>query len=170
MIGPEVSTVSDPTRPVTRVRRPTLSQPSQPAPQTDEDRAEAEAIAAEAREAEAAAAAAEAKAAESRAERPPGGPVREEIRREGHAVPVGPGFEVRDGDVLVVTYPEVTLPLPKQYSMMKFGGLIYTRQLRAGDDLEATIAAISSWLAKRAESEGGAKYRRLVAEFVRGNG
>lgn len=164
--------MSDPTQPVKRVRRPALSAPKpvEPEPRDADDAAEREAIQEEARAAEAAAAneaQAIIDAEESRAEQPPGGPVRSEIRREGHASPVPPGFEPRDGDVLVVTYPEVTLPLPKQYSMMKFGGLIYTRQLRAGDDVDATLEAISSWLRRRAETEGGLKYRRIVAEFIR---
>lgn len=156
---------NDPTRPVTRVRRPTMAQPAAP---VSEDAAEAEAIQEEARAEEAAA-----KAAEDRHRQdittstPPTGAVRQEIRREGHAVPVAPGFEPRDGDVLVVTYPEVTLPLPKQYAMMKFGGLIYTRQLRAGDDVTATAEAIGGWLTRTAELSGIAKYRRLVADFLR---
>lgn len=156
------------TTPVRRVRRPTLSEPKTPPPVDEEEEvlreaeAEREAIQAEARAEEA-----EARAQESRAEVPPTGAVRSEIRREGHAGPIPPGFEPRDGDVLVVTYPEVTLPLPRQYSMMKFGGAIYTRTLRAGDDVDQTLTAITGWLSRRAESEGVAKYRRLVAEFVR---
>lgn len=169
MIGAEVPPVSDPTTPVRRVRRPTLSSPRPPEtppaeeqhePSAEEER---EAIQAEARAAEA-----EHAAWESRAEPPPGGGVRQEIRREGHAQPIPPGFVPRDGDVLVLSYPEVTLPLPRQFSMMKFGGLIYTRQLRAGDDVEHEARTISAWLERRAETEGVAKYRRLVAEFVKG--
>jgi hypothetical protein len=147
----------------TRVRRPTLTQPKpDAAPPLDDDAAERAAI-----QEEAAAGASEARAAEARREAPTAAPTREEIRREGHAVPLTPGFEARDGDVLVVTYPEVTLPLPKQYSMMKFGGAIYTRQLRAGDDVDGTARSISAWLSKLCEAEGSAKYRRLVAEFLR---
>lgn len=162
--------MSDPTQPVRRVRRPQLSEPRQPeasTPEVDpEEAAERAAIQEEAREAEAAARVAEEEAAEVRDVQPPMGAVRSEIRSEGHAGPVPPGFTPRDGDILVVTYPEVTLPLPKQYSMMKFGGAIYTRQLRAGDDVDATLSAISTWLTRRVEVEGGAKYRRLVAQFL----
>lgn len=165
--------MTEPTRPVTRVRRPTLSQPARPEPTPDPDpeaEAEREAIQAEARKAAAEEQAAAERASAGRAEKPPTGATREEIRREGHAVPLTPGFEPRDGDVLVVSYPDVTLPLPKQYAMMRFGGAIYTRQLRAGDDVDATARAISGWLTRTVEADGVAKYRRLVAEFVRKSG
>lgn len=170
MMPTKENTVTDETRPVTRIRRPVMAQPKAPekTPESSDERddeaaSEREAIQAEAREAEAAARAV-------RKEVPPAGAVREEIRREGHALPLSAGFEARAGDVLVVSYQEVTLPLPKAYSMMKFGGLIYTRQLREGDDVAAEAATISKWLTKTAETEGVAKYRRLVAEFVRDKG
>lgn len=164
--------MSDPTKPVRRIRRPAVSSPRQPAHQPSEDAdavAEREAIQAEAREAEEAARTAAAAAAEVRSAAPPSGAVRSEIRREGRAVaePIPAGFEPRDGDVLVVSYPEVTLPLPRQYSTMKFGGAIYSRQLRAGDNVDETLNAIGGWLSRRVEAEGAAKYRRLVAQFLK---
>jgi hypothetical protein len=162
--------VSDQTKPVARVRRPNLSTPRPvEAPADPEADAERAAIKAEAEDAERAAKAAVEEQVAARAAPIPPTPVREEIRREGHAKPieVAPDFEPRDGDVLVVSYPEVTLPLPKQFSMMKFGGLIYTRQLRVGDDVTATARTIGAWITKIAESDGAAKFRRLNAEFIR---
>lgn len=47
---------------------------------------------------------------------------------------IHPGFEPRDGDVLVVSYGEVTIPMPKPYSNVKVGGGIYTRRLLEGDN------------------------------------
>lgn len=170
--------MSDPTRPVTRVRRPVLNQPAAPKPDSDPDphdaaemEAERAAIQAESREAEQAAAQAAVAQREARAEPPPlPGAVRSEIRREGHAGPIPAGFEAREGDVLVLTYSEVTLPLPKQYAMMKFGGAIYTRKLCAGDDVEKERVAISAWLTRVVEADGVAKYRRMVSDFLRNKG
>lgn len=170
--------MNDQTKPVMRVRRPNLSSPkptddaTEGAPTEAEQRAQGaytdemseEFTAAQAAIAEEVETAKRAR--EARAEVPPMGAVREEVRREGHASPIPPGFVPRDGDVLVVTYPEVTLPLPKAYSMMKFGGLIYTRTLRDGDDVQAEATTISAWITRVAEAEGVAKYRRLVAEFI----
>jgi hypothetical protein len=101
---------------------------------------------------------------------PVGGTI-ESVVRDGAAAPMAivPGFEPRDGDTLVISYPEVTLPLPKQYSMMKFGGAIYTRKLQAGDDLALIAGQITKWLARTIEADAGAKYRRLAGEFVKGS-
>lgn len=72
------------------------------------------------------------------------------------------GFEARDGDVLVVSYPEVKLPVsPGSYAMVTVGGLIYTRQLRAGDDVDAEQRKIYAWLKRRAEADARVK----VEEF-----
>lgn len=136
-----------------------------PDPEDTEDFDRVSAVMAEELKAQAEAAAEAAR--EARQEVPPmGGAARQEVRSEGHAGPIPAGFEPRDGDVLVITYPEVTLPLPKAYSMMKFGGFIYTRQLREGDDVQEMATTISAWITRVAEREGSAKYRRLVAEFV----
>jgi hypothetical protein len=89
------------------------------------------------------------------------------VERAGERRPIEAGFEAREGDTLVVTYPEVTLPLPAKFAMMKFGGLIYTRKLREGDDPAAEHARIDEWLTRTAETEGSRKYRRLVREFVK---
>lgn len=157
--------MTEETKPVTRIRRPVLAQPKLDEPRDQDevarDQAAADETAAiiEAEEAKAAARAVH-------NERPPVGAVREEVRREGHAMPITPGFVARDGDVLCVSYAEVTLPLPKQYSSMKFGGQSYTRTLREGDDVEQQATLIGEWLARTTEALGVAKYRRLVAEFL----
>ena len=74
-------------------------------------------------------------------------------------------WEPRDGDSLVVSYPEVLLPLPKQYSSLRVGGFIYTRKLAAGDDVATTAERIYRWLAKFAEETGAETYKRWVDEF-----
>lgn len=161
--------MTDPTRPITRVRRPTLAAPVSPLQEAaDLDQA---AHHAETHDAEQQGAREEfrrdaefaASVGEELADAPPA-PVRSEIRREGHAVSVK-GFIPRAGDVLVVAYGEVTLPLPKQFAMVRFGGYTYTHQLEAGDDVDERARAISQWLSQRAEADGVAKYARLAAEI-----
>lgn len=164
--------MQDPTRPVTRVRRPTLSAPtpapSAPAEPTLQEQADADQAAYYdeeqkriARDVELAASAGE----ELEDVPVAAPPARSEIRREGHARPLTPGFVPRAGDVLVVKYGEVTLPLPKQFAMMRFGDYSYTSQLEDGEDVDTRARAISEWLAKRAEADGVAKYARLAAEI-----
>lgn len=160
--------MTDQTQPVRRVKRPELSKPATPAP-NDVDAEEAAAIQAEARREEAAARAqaeeARAKVDELRKD-PPKGAARAHVERDGKASPIGT-FIARDGDVLVCSYPEVTLPLPKQYAMVKFGGLIFTRKLVEGDDVEEQARTIMAWLAAHAEAAGTAKYRRIYADFIK---
>ena len=55
-------------------------------------------------------------------------------------------FEPRDGDVLVVSYGEVTVPLPKPYSNVKVGGNSYRRQLREGDNVVEQFEKIANYL------------------------
>lgn len=71
-----------------------------------------------------------------------------------------PDFEAREGDLLVVSYPEVTLPLAP-YSTAKIGGLIYTRKLREGESVDEQFGRIYSYLERRAESDA----RRKLATF-----
>lgn len=74
-------------------------------------------------------------------------------------------FEARDGDVLVVSYPEVTLPLPQKYATVKIGGWIYTRKLAAGDDLREQATKIYEFLSNHAKRYGVAKVREFATEF-----
>lgn len=82
-------------------------------------------------------------------------------------LPLPEGFSARDGDSLVISYPEVTLPLPRKFAMMKFGGLIYTRKLNEGEDVAEQYEVISKWLFAVGERDGVAKYRKLLKEFIK---
>lgn len=66
------------------------------------------------------------------------------------------GFEAREGDVLVVSYPEVTVPVV-QYSAVKVGGLIYTRRIQKGDDPNEQYEKIYAWLKRKAEKAANEK-------------
>ncbi len=76
-----------------------------------------------------------------------------------------PGFEVRDGDVLRVTYAEVKLPLRAQFAVITIGGEAYTRQLRAGDDVVEQYDRIYEFLRKRAERDAVVKVKMWNAEL-----
>jgi hypothetical protein len=90
----------------------------------------------------------------ARVERPEEPPV--------HDVPID--FEAREGDVLVVSYPEVTIPL-RQYASAKIGGLIYTRKLQAGDSVAEQFEKVYAFLVKRAEADAREKVRRWAMEL-----
>lgn len=98
--------------------------------------------------------------------RPASQPARTHVRRPGAeepiAVPTPDGFEVREGDVLVVAYPEVTLPLRVQYAMVRVGGCSYSRVLRDGDDVNEQFGKISAWLAAQVEADA----RRKIAAYT----
>lgn len=72
----------------------------------------------------------------------------------------------RDGDILVVSYPEVTIPIA-QYSGVKVGGLIYTRKLLDGDDVEAQYRSIYEFLKAKATADGRAKVQEYRDELNR---
>ena len=78
-------------------------------------------------------------------------------------------FDVRDGDVMVISYPEITLPLPKAYSSVKIGGWIYTRRLCAGDNLRDQATKIYDFLSAHAKRTGTAKVREFANEFKSNN-
>lgn len=75
-----------------------------------------------------------------------------------------PDFEAREGDLLVVSYPEVTLPLAP-YSTAKIGGLIYTRKLREGESVDEQFGRIYGYLEKRAEADARRKLGTFKAEL-----
>ena len=79
------------------------------------------------------------------------------------------GFEPREGDVLVVSYPEVTIPLKVNYASVKIGGWIYTSRLAAGDDVREQARLIYDYLRAHAEHFGAEKVRDFAAEFASGN-
>jgi hypothetical protein len=80
-------------------------------------------------------------------------------------------FEVREGDVLVVSYPEVTIGLGgNSYSSVKVGGLIYTRKLLEGDDPDEQYRKIYAFLEQRAVRDGREKVRLFQEELKRARG
>lgn len=70
----------------------------------------------------------------------------------------------RDGDVLVVSYPEVKVPVAP-YTAVAIGNLIYTRKLLAGDDTDEQYTQIYEFLKRRAEADGAEKIRDWSNEF-----
>lgn len=76
-------------------------------------------------------------------------------------------LEAREGDVLVVSYPEVTLPLPERYSSAKVGGAIYTRRLVAGESAREQFERVYRFLSDSSERAAKHKVRRFAAEMQR---
>lgn len=84
-----------------------------------------------------------------------------------------PSFKAREGDKLVVSYPEVTLPLQLKFAMVRVGGASYERTLVPGEDplevykdtftflKDATSVAaaqlISTWAGEVAKAINGGK-------------
>lgn len=73
----------------------------------------------------------------------------------------------RDGDVLVVSYPEVKIPLATRFGTISIGGLIYTRKLLATDNVEAEYDRIYSFLRSMAERDARLKVKLWHDELVR---
>lgn len=71
---------------------------------------------------------------------------------------------VREGDVLVVSYPEVKIPLAK-FTFATVGGLIYTRRLVPGDDIQNEYDQIYAFLERNAERSAREKVRKWAAEL-----
>lgn len=72
----------------------------------------------------------------------------------------------RAGDVLVVSFPEITLPIA-QYSNVKLGGLTYSRQLVDGESVSEQYDKIYAFLKNRALQDGQAKVAEAKAELER---
>lgn len=78
------------------------------------------------------------------------------------------GFTPREGDVLVVSYPEVTISLGgNSFSAVKVGGLIYTRKLIDGDDPGEQYRKIYAFLERRALIDGREKVKLYQEELKR---
>jgi hypothetical protein len=75
----------------------------------------------------------------------------------------------REGDVLVVSYGEHTIPIA-QYANVKVGGLTYSRKLAEGDDVEAEYTRVYAFLKRRAMLDGQAKVDEAQAELARARG
>lgn len=69
----------------------------------------------------------------------------------------------REGDVLVVTYPEVKVPVA-QYWTVGIGNLIYTRKLVEGDDVSAEYDRVYAFLKSKAERDGREKLKAYSEE------
>lgn len=75
-------------------------------------------------------------------------------------------LEARDGDVLVVAYPEVTIPLGgNSYSAVRVAGLIYTRKMLQGEDVAKQYDVIYAFLKERATVDGRAKVQEFQDEL-----
>lgn len=77
-------------------------------------------------------------------------------------------IDVREGDVLVVSYPESTIGLGgNSYSSVKVGGIAYTRKLVEGDDVAEQYRKIYDFLAARAQADGREKVKLYREELQR---
>jgi hypothetical protein len=70
----------------------------------------------------------------------------------------------RDGDVLVVSYPEVKIPVV-QYGSVTVGGLIFTRKLNDGDNVSDEFDTIYRFLKTKAETLAADKVKTWAAEM-----
>lgn len=77
----------------------------------------------------------------------------------------GEDFVAREGDVFVVSYPEVKVPLAAKFSTITVGGLIYTRRLVAGDSVEKEHDRIYAFLKRMAERDAREKVQLWTEEI-----
>lgn len=70
----------------------------------------------------------------------------------------------REGDVLVVQYGEVKIPVI-QYSTVSVGGLTYSRQLKAGENVSVEYDKVYAFLKSAAERDGREKIRAYSEEL-----
>jgi hypothetical protein len=75
-------------------------------------------------------------------------------------------LNVREGDVLVVSYPEVKIPLATKYSTITAGGLIYTRRLVPGDIAQIEYDKIYGFLKSMAERDAREKVKLWTEELA----
>lgn len=72
----------------------------------------------------------------------------------------------RDGDTLVVTYPEIKLPFEQpKFAMISIAGLTYSRKLLDGDDVQAEYNGIYAFLKENADRDGAEKVKAWYAEL-----
>lgn len=71
----------------------------------------------------------------------------------------------RDGDVLVVMYPEVKVPIA-QYWTVGVGALTYSRKLVEGDNVDAEYEKVYSFLKAKAEKDGREKLAAFSSEVA----
>lgn len=73
------------------------------------------------------------------------------------------GLVAREGDVLVVNYPEIRVPVAP-YCTVGVGGLVYTRQLRDGDDPEQEYRRIYDYLDRQVKADARVKIAQWSEE------
>lgn len=76
----------------------------------------------------------------------------------------GDALSAREGDVLVVSYPECKVPISR-YASAAIGGLIYTRRLKEGDDVQDEHDRIYAFLRRNAEREAKEKVKLWTDEL-----
>ena len=77
---------------------------------------------------------------------------------------VAPRIVAREGDVLVVSYPEIKLPITR-FTNLTVGGLTYSRKLVAGDDPQVEYDRIYAFLRVNAVKDGREKFREYSEEI-----
>lgn len=70
----------------------------------------------------------------------------------------------RDGDVLVVSYPEIKVPVVK-YGAVGVGNLSYTRRLIAGESVREQYECIMALLTDVAENDANAKVEKWAQQL-----
>lgn len=79
----------------------------------------------------------------------------------------------REGDMLHVRFPEITLPLAVKYATAKIGGSSYSRTLEAGEDVGAAAREIAivlhDFVFEQARDVLAQVDRELVGEARRGS-
>lgn len=71
----------------------------------------------------------------------------------------------REGDVLVVSYPEIKVPLTTKFASVTVGGLIYTRRMNLGDVVQVEHDKIYAFLKRNAEHQAKEKVREWTEEL-----
>lgn len=71
-------------------------------------------------------------------------------------------LEAREGDNLVVRYPEMKIGIPGTYCSISLGGSMYTRRLAPGENPSDVFDRVYAFLKSREEAHG----RRALQEFM----
>lgn len=74
-----------------------------------------------------------------------------------------PDVIAREGDVLVVSYPEVKIPI-KQFWVVGVGNLTYTRRMKEGESVTQQTNAIMAKLTELAEEHANERVAKWSAQ------